>query len=193
MTVAPGHTSAEQSLDQPILETLRLSLRPFTLDDAPTVQKLAGRVEIADTTLNIPHPYRDGVAEAWILSHKQLFRLGALSNFAIVLRATSELIGAVGLRIEPSHSRAELGYWIGVPYWNHGYCTEAARAVVEYGFKVLQLNRIHASHLRRNPASGRVMAKLGMSYEGRLRQHVLKSDAFEDLEKYAILRNDYRE
>ena len=98
------------------------------------------------------------------------------------------MIGAVGLRIEREDQRAELGYWIGRPYWNQGYCTEAARAVLDFGFEQLGLNRIYASHFTRNPASGRVMQKLGMTHEGRLRQHVRKWDAFEDVEVYAVLR-----
>jgi ribosomal-protein-alanine N-acetyltransferase len=174
------------------LETERLLLRPFDLEDAPDVQRLAGAFEVADTTLNIPHPYRDGMAEAWILTHNQLFRAGVLANFAVTLRQGRTLIGAIGLRIDPPHERAELGYWIGVPFWNQGYCTEAARATVRYGFDRLGLNRIHASHLSRNPASGRVMQKLGMCHEGRLRQHVRKWERHEDLEKYAILASEFR-
>lgn len=188
-------TQSEQVLSrctQESLETERLFLRPFDLEDAPEVQRLAGAFEVADTTLNIPHPYREGMAEAWILTHNQLFRAGVLANFAVTLRHERTLIGAVGLRIDPAHERAELGYWIGVPYWRQGYCTEAARAAIHFGFERLGLHRIHASHLSRNPASGRVMQKLGMRHEGRLRQHVRKWERHEDLEKYGILASEYR-
>jgi RimJ/RimL family protein N-acetyltransferase len=176
---------------QPSLQTDRLCLRPFDLTDASAVQRLAGAFEVADTTLNIPHPYRDGMAEAWILTHNQLFHAGLLATFAVTLRQENTLIGAVGLRVELTHERAELGYWIGVPYWRQGYCTEAAREAVRYGFEGLGLRRIHASHLSRNPASGRVMQKLGMQHEGRLRQHIRKWDRFEDLEKYGILASEF--
>ena len=191
MSMAPGMDAVERIVEQPTLTTARLVLRPFTFEDAPAVQQLAGAREVADTTLNIPHPYRDGVAEAWILTHRQLFRVGVLANFAVVLRGSEELIGAIGLRIEAVHGRAELGYWIGLPHWGKGFCTEAARAVLDYGFNVLGLMRIHASHLKRNPASGRVMQKLGMRREGRLRNHVRKNDVLEDLEIYAILRHEF--
>ena len=87
--------------------------------------------------------------------------------------------------------RAELGYWIGKPYWGQGYCTEAARATLDFGFEQLGLNRIFAHHFARNPASGRVMQKIGMTREGRLRQHVKKWDAFEDLELYGILKDHW--
>ena len=118
-------------------------------------------------------------------------REGELVNFAIVRRADNALLGAIGLRINQQHTHAELGYWIGQPYWNAGYCTEAAHAVVAYGFEGLKLHRIHASHMTRNPASGRVMQKIGMHYEGCLRQHVKKCEVFEDLALYGILQSEY--
>ncbi len=176
---------------RPTLETERLLLRPFEPSDAKDVQHLAGDRAIADTTLNIPHPYEDGMAEEWISTHQPKFEAGGLVNFAIVLRGTGELIGAMGLVIAARFERAELGYWIGKPYWGNGYCTEAGRAVFHYGFSTLKLNRIHASHLTRNPASGRVMQKLGMVHEGRARQHVKRWDRFEDLELYGLLRDEW--
>ena len=184
--------ASDRQQQQPTLVTARLQLRPFELNDAITVQRLAGATEIADTTLNIPHPYHPGMAEAWILTHRQLFRAGVLANFAVTLKSGGALIGAVGLRIEPAHHSAELGYWVGHSFWNQGYCTEAARAILGYGFELLHLNRIHASHLTRNPASGCVMQKLGMRHEGTLRQHVRKWDRFEDVEKYGLLSCEYR-
>lgn len=176
---------------QPVLKTARLWLRAFDLADAPTVHALAGDARIASTTLSIPHPYEDGLAEAWILSQRQLYIGGVVASFALVLQESRELVGAIGLHIEARHLRAELGYWIGAPYWNRGYATEAGHAMLEFAFNVLELNRVHATHFTRNPASGAVMRKLGMSYEGRMRQHVLKNGVFEDLEVYGILRSEY--
>ena len=72
MTVQPKRAAPSPLHTQPSLDTPRLLLRPFEMHDAPTVQKLAGAFEVADTTLNIPHPYRDGAAEAWIMTHNQL-------------------------------------------------------------------------------------------------------------------------
>lgn len=176
---------------RPVLETTRLLLRPFELSDAADLQRLAGDKAIADTTLNIPYPYQDGAAEEWISAHPAMFRAGEAAIFAIVLRSTGELIGAIGLVVEPRFERAELGYWIARPEWSKGYCTEAASALVRYGFSVLGLNRIHAAHLSRNPASGRVMEKLGMTHEGRARRHAKKWDRFEDLELYGLLRDEW--
>lgn len=175
----------------PTLETRRLLLRPFEIADATDVQRLAGARAIADTTLNVPHPYADGMAEHWIATHEPGFAAGRLANFAVVLRGSGELVGAVGLVIHKKFDRAELGYWIGVPYWDLGYCTEAGHALLAFGFGRLGLNRVHASHLARNPASGRVMEKLGMTREGIARQHVRKWDRHEDLVLYGVLREEW--
>ena len=111
--------------------------------------------------------------------------------FAITLRKEGLLVGCIGLTISREHVRAELGYWIGKPYWGNGYCTEAARAMVRFGFEELGLKRIHAIHFRRNPASGRVMSKIGMAREGCQRQHIKKWGTFEDLVMYAILKSEF--
>jgi ribosomal-protein-alanine N-acetyltransferase len=185
------HTVGDQKGEFPSLKTERLLLRAFVLEDAPRVRLLAGEKEIASNTLAIPHPYEEGMAEAWIGTHQEGFDKGNLSTFAIVLRSSDELIGAIGLTVNQEHANAELGYWIGKPYWNHGYCTEAAEEVLRYGFEQLDLNRIYATHLRRNPASGRVMKKLGMMHEGCRRKHVLKWGVFEDLEMYGILKSEF--
>lgn len=177
---------------QPTLQTQRLVLRPFTLADAPDVQHLAGAREIAATTTNIPHPYEDGVAEAFIQQNATSFQEGKSVAFAIVERRSNRLCGAIGLGISIVNVHAELGYWIGKPYWGQGYCTEAARAILQYGFATLGLNRICSHHFSRNPASGRVMEKIGMTYEGCLRQHVWKWGKFEDLKQYGILNSEWK-
>lgn len=176
--------------EQPTLETQRLRLRPFTLADAPAVAVLANDPEVAANTLSIPHPYDEEMAVSWIGTHREGWERGVLATFAIVLRDGGTLAGAVGLVVAPPHLRAELGYWVGRPFRGAGYCTEAAAAVVEFGFREMGLNRIQAHHFTRNPASGRVMRKIGMRYEGHLRQWVRKGDGFEDADAYAILRED---
>ncbi len=177
----------------PKLETERLVLRQFTLDDAKQVQKLAGDRQIATTTLNVPHPYNDGMAEEWIGTHEELYQSRKGASFAITLKESGELIGAISIMSIVEDHQGELGYWMGAPYWNKGYCTEAAREMLRYGFMERGLNRIHASYFARNPASGRVMEKLGMSYEGLRRQHILKWKVFEDLELRGILRAEWIE
>ena len=178
-------------MKQATIETGRLILRPFRRSDAGDVQLLAGDRLIADTTLSIPHPYTDIMAEKWISRHPAQFKAGEAAVFAVILRESGGLIGAIGLELQPVYQRAELGFWIGRPFWNRGYCQEAGQAVLEYGFVELNLNRIQANHFRRNPASGRVMQKLGMLYEGCARQQVKKWNQFEDVVWYAILKADW--
>ena len=175
---------------QPTLKTARLLLRPFTLSDAADVQRLAGDRAVADTTERIPHPYEDGMAEAWISTHAERFRSLEECTFAVLLKDKHELVGAVGLTLTMAHHRGELGYWIGRDYWNRGYATEASRAVIDFGFSVLGLHRIQARHMTRNPTSGRVLEKLGMRHEGRLRGYTLKWGVFEDADIYGILSGD---
>ncbi|NLK09287.1 MAG: GNAT family N-acetyltransferase [Firmicutes bacterium] len=155
------------------------------------VQRLAGEWEIAAKTLGVPHPYEDGMAEQWITTHKVAFAEGKIVTLAVTLKPSKILIGSISLGIERGHNVGELGYWIGKPYWNKGYCTEAARALVDFGFEKVGLNRIQARHLVTNPASGRVMQKLGMQCEGVLRQVVLARGHYKDLALCAILREEY--
>jgi RimJ/RimL family protein N-acetyltransferase len=175
-----------------ILKTDRLVLRPFKLSDAVDVQRLAGEFEIADTTLLIPHPYEAGMAEEWIRSHKEKITKKEALIFAIVIADTDQLVGSIELRINADHENAELGYWIGKPYWNKGIATEAAKAILKLGFVKLKLERIHAHYLSRNQASGKVMHKIGMQYEGTLRKHAKKWDKLEDMEMYGILKLEFK-
>lgn len=177
--------------ERPKIETERLLLRPFELSDGPRVRELAGDKAIADTTLNIPHPYEDGIAEEWISTHQSKFEAGELVNCAIVVKSEQKLIGAMGLAIDTRFNRAEIGYWVAKEYWNQGYCTEAAEAMLEYGFHKLDLHKITGTHITRNPASGTVMEKIGMRKEGILREHVIKWDKHEDVVKYGILRKEW--
>jgi Acetyltransferases, including N-acetylases of ribosomal proteins len=175
-------------MPRPTLTTERLVLRPFTLDDAPAMQRLAADREIAEGTLLIPHPYPEGAAEEWIRGHDE-----PSDNhiFAITLRDDGEAMGAIGLHMEWKHERAEIGYWLGVPYWGNGYTTEAVRAIVGYALTEAGLNRVFAYHFTRNPASGRVLLKVGMKREGTLRQHVVKWGERVDVDYYGIVREEW--
>ena len=176
------------NISQTALETKRLTLRPFVVEDAADVQRLAGAWEVARMTLNVPHPYEDGMAQSWISRQAEN---PSTRNFAIVVRASGQLCGCIGLGFDDANQTAELGYWIGVPFWNEGFCTEAARAVIDLGFSTRDLHKIQARHLGCNLASGRVMQKIGMTREGVLREHVLRYDERHDLVCYGILRSEW--
>ncbi|HXP59411.1 MAG TPA: GNAT family N-acetyltransferase [Dongiaceae bacterium] len=181
-------------IEPPTLETERLVLRPLTPEDGATVARLAGSREIADTTISIPHPYSEKQARAWIAARTSQSSTGKEMVFGVAIRQDAQLIGAVGLReMDTEHAQAEMGFWIGVPSWGRGYATEAARRVVRYAFEDLKLNRVYAHHMVRNPASGRVLEKLGMKREGLLRQRVRKWGVFEDVVLLAILHDDWRQ
>lgn len=182
-----------QSPEQPTLTTARLTLRPFIADDAFDVERLAGAREVADTTLNIPHPYPHGGAAQWIALHGPAWIDGTGVTYAIVNNETGKLVGAVGLTIKREFERAELGYWIANAQWGRGYATEASEAILDFGFGTLGLHRIQAHHLVRNPASGRVMQKLGMQQEGIERDAVIKWGRHESIVLYSILEPEWRE
>jgi RimJ/RimL family protein N-acetyltransferase len=176
---------------QPTLRTRRLVLRPFRADEGPRVDELAGDRAIADTTANVPHPYPAGGGQAFIATHAPRWAAGEDAVFAMALAETDETIGVISLQVNPVGNLAVLGYWLGHAYWNNGYTTEAARAVIDFGFERMGLNRIEATYLMRNPASGRVMEKAGMTLEGVMRQAMRKWGVYEDVGMQSILRSDW--
>jgi RimJ/RimL family protein N-acetyltransferase len=177
--------------EQPVLTTERLILRPFFLSDAKDMQCLISDYAVVDTLLTVPHPYLDGMAEDWISKRQNVFEEGKGVSFVITHREQGYLIGCISLEnINRTYESAEIGYWIGKPYWRKGYCTEAAEAVLRYGFQTLGLNRIFAMHMTRNPRSGRVMQKIGMKHEGQMRQMWKRWNKFEDVEMYAVFKSE---
>lgn len=174
----------------PVLETGRLLLRPLEMSDASRVRELAGNRKVARNTASIPYPYPEGAAEEWIAEQ------GGDDTrivFAIVESGSEELVGGIGLHLEPEHERGELGYWIGEDRWGRGYATEAAEAVVRFAFEKLGLERVHARTFARNPASRRVLEKIGMRREGLLPRHFKKWNEFVDVECYGIVLEDWLE
>ena len=177
------------------IQTERLVLRPFVDSDAPRIELLLNDKEIASNTRTIDYPYPKGGALEWIAKITRWRETGDGYAFAICRSQQDQghrLIGAVGLEANKEDHAAELGYWLGREFWNQGYCTEAAKSVIEFGFEELGLRRITSQHMARNPASGRVMEKLGMTREGLRREHVRKWGVFEDVVVYGILSGDPR-
>ena len=174
-------------MPHPSLHTDRLVLRPYVLSDVSDLVRLAGAREVAATTLRIPHPYCEEDAVGFINTFAVEAEMGTSARFAITLRDDGQLCGGVGLHIDKDHQHAELGYWIGVPYWGRGYATEAVRTVVRYGFETLKLRRIYASCFAHNQTSTRVLQKIGMQYEGCQRSHISKWGKFYDLDLYGMV------
>jgi len=176
---------------RPTLETERLILRPFFSSDATAVQKLANDPKVSATTASLPYPYPESLAYEWISKQIGYFNEGSAVQFAIMIKNSGQLIGCISLGIFKSHEKAELGYWLGSNFWNQGYCSEAAMAVIRYGFEVLKVNKITSRHITSNPASGKVMIKAGLKLEGLLKKEFKKADQFYDLAVYGLLREEF--
>ena len=172
----------------PTLTSTRLMLRAFTLDDAPHLDRLLRTLEMGAATLYIPYRYPPGAAEDWIRSHPSAATAGEEYTWAITRRDRGDVIGVIGLQTVRNHKRGDLGYWLGVPYWNQGYMTEAVRRVIAFAFDDLGLVRVEGGHVPDNLASARVMDKAGMAYEGTLRAYYQKAGQSIDIAMRAIVR-----
>jgi RimJ/RimL family protein N-acetyltransferase len=152
----------------PVFETARLQLRAPRFEDAKQVAALAGDRRIAENTARIPHPYGIDDAKQWI-------RTAILQPAVYVVTIGGELIGACGLDGPPPYpppragegrEGAELGYWIGVPFWGCGYATEAALGLIDHAFGGLGHEVLTGSARVSNPASRRVLEKCGFQWTG---------------------------
>jgi len=148
------------------LETAQLDLRPLRTEDAPAIAELVGDWEVARWTANIPHPYEAGMAEAWIAENQADCANAEAVVFLIERRADRAIVGAIGLMFDLESNSAEVGYWIGRPYWGNGYATEALRGLLRLAFGRLKLDRVTASAMAGNGASMRVQEKAGLTYLG---------------------------
>lgn len=179
------------ALSNLILTSERLILRPPREGDALPMAALANDRRVAEGTLNMPFPYDAHDAEVFIEVAREARMKNAFLANAVERKGDGVFIGVIGLAFQLEYNRAELGYWLGVPFWNQGYTTEAARILLDFAFRELRLNRVYAAHYGDNPASGRVMQKLGMAYEGTLRQHLIRLGRPRDSVCYGILRDEW--
>jgi RimJ/RimL family protein N-acetyltransferase len=141
------------------MRSARLNYRPLEAVDAGRIAALAGEWDVARMTSRIPHPYSLIDADLWIAS------IGT-DEFVRGVEHDGRLIGAVGYLVGKDR-QAEIGYWIGKPWWGHGFATEAAGTLVEYCFGAAGFRRLTCGHFVDNPASARVITKLGFRRIGR--------------------------
>lgn len=170
----------------PVIETERLILSQLKENDIPFIVEYLQHRIYSDLTSNIPYPYTENDAKLWLEMSTDAFENNTGYTFGIHNKKGG-FIGAIGIH-DRDDDKAELGYWIGVPYWNKGYVTEAARAVVGFGLNTLNFNKIFATHFLHNPASGKIMEKIGMEKEAVLKQEVKKDGEYLDLAMYSIFR-----
>lgn len=167
------------------IETEKLILRPIEMNDTERLNELCNDKAIASNNVRMPYPKTLEDTKSFIEEYSAYdIKKGAI--FSIILKETNEIIGAIGLICEPEHERGEMGYWIGKDYWGKGYCSEAAKAVLDFGFKTLNLHRVFAWCMKENEASRKVLQKIGMQYEGCLKGHVKKDGVFKDMVYYGM-------
>ena len=174
----------------PVLDTKRLRLRPLSMRDEKDMYRYASDPAVSRHVLWDAHESPRDTRSALRSAIRQ-YRSGSPGSFAIERRSDRRMIGTIGFMwVNTEHRSAEVGYSLARDCWNQGYATEALAAVLRFGFDTLRLNRIEAQHETSHPASGRVMQKCGMTYEGTLRSRVFNKGHFSDVRLYAILRSD---
>ena len=175
-----------------MLETENLILRKFTLDD---VDSSFGNWTSDDNVTKFlrwtTHESRnetESVISSWIASYVHL----DFYQWAIVERKSNEVIGVISSVDMDEHiDMIHIGYALGSRYWNRGYMSEALSKVIEFLFKEVGASRIESQHDPNNPASGKVMQKCGMIYEGTMRKADWNNQGIVDAAVYAILREEY--
>ena len=175
----------------PTLQTERLLLRPFALSDEAAVFALVSDPEIARFVRFEAHrtPAETRTFLEFVLEHYQRGNPFAL---AITLREGGTLIGSCGFVSQaPERKAAEIGYWIGKPYWGQGYAVEAARALIRFGFEQMGLERIEAKCFLANRAGQRVIERLAMKFEATDRSELIKGH-HPELNMYGISTEEWR-
>jgi ribosomal-protein-alanine N-acetyltransferase len=159
------------------IATERLVLRPLEARDRARLVDLANNWRVAKSLSLMPYPYTEKAADEWLAKQEALWKSGKSKPLAITL--SGELIGGtgVGVRDDRDDEDWELGYWLGEPYWNRGYASEAAVALRDYAFGALKLDRIVAGHYADNHASGRVLTKTGFRYTSEAQRYCLARGA----------------
>lgn len=183
--------NAEMMIYMPDLSTPRLRLRKLTMRDAQDIYRYSRDPEVARHVLWEAHR-SIGDSRAYLRYMLRRYRGHEPASWGIEHLETGRIIGTIGFMwIQDDNAAAEVGYSLAREYWGRGLMTEALRAVLQYGFDGLSLNRIEAQHETDNPASGAVMRKCHMRHEGTLRSRLYNKGRYVDVELYAILRQDF--
>ena len=173
---------------QQAIETRSLQLRPLRLQYKPRLAVLANNKQVSDTLLHIPYPFTEADSETMVKGAQQGLAEGSAYHFG-TLRG-SDLIGVASLIRTDEPGTAYLVYWIGVSYWGQGYGTEAAQAMVDYGFRTLDLQCITAKHAPWNTASAKILQKVGMTFQGIKPKAVFKWGQWLDSSNWSMTASD---
>ena len=177
--------------DFPELNTAALTLRRTCQADIPALIKYLSNRSISSQLLNIPFPYREEDATKRLNFIEQGFLNKDRYVFAVSLRTDSELIGQIGLHLDKIHNHAEVGYWIAEPFRNKGIASQAAGMILKFGFEILKLHKIYATHFPDNPASAKVMLKHKMIKEGELKDHYKLNGTYKSVIQYRLTKDEY--
>ena len=180
------------SLPTPTLHTARLRLRPFTSTDADALFALHSNAFVLRYWDAPPWSER-ARAERFLAACRQMAEEGSGARLAMDRVSDQSFLGWCSLtQWNPDYRSASLGYCLGDAAWGHGFATEAARAVLQWAFDTLDLNRVQAETDTRNTASARVLEKLGFVREGTLREDCVVNGDVSDSWVYGLLRRDWR-
>ena len=175
-----------------VLETARLLLRAPEYGDLEAIVRHAGDPRVALKTTAIPHPYHLGHALEWLDEIETDRVTGAVETFAIERKTVPGLIGVVSLALRSDRCSAEVGYWLGVPFWRCGYATESLREVLRHAFVDRGLLYVTAWHMQGNPASGKVMQKSRMIFENIVSGGVKRGEVFHDRVNYGLFADEWQ-
>lgn len=151
----------------PLLRTTRLVLRPLSAGDAPVFHRLINDWEICRRLPDAPFPYPAQLAVDWITAAAGDRARQRAEQFALVEAASGALLGVAGLRLAKGQKTAELGYWLGRPYWGQGFGLEAARRLVDWAFAALPIGQITATAAADNDISIALLSRLGFAQSGK--------------------------
>ena len=176
----------------PVLETPRLLLRQMERGDTADMYEYARLHETTRYLLWSPHPSPE-YTRAYLTMIGRFYRKGEFFDWAIVEKESGRMIGTCGFaRLEKNHRVGEIGYVLNPAYHGRGYATEAASAVIRYGFENLGLNRIEGRYMVENAASRRVMEHCGLVFEGVLRESMMVKGRLRDIGLCSLLLADYQ-
>lgn len=175
------------------LESKNIILNSLSYRDIPSILEYANNPKVSDNLLHLPFPYYEKDAIFWINTANEGRKTGETYKFAIRSKADKNLnfVGGIGLMIDKNHNKAEIGYWLGEPFWGNGFVSEAVSLIIKFGFETLELNKIFATHFIGNPASGKVMIKNNMIKEAHIKDHYKKGDKYLDIFQYRLTREEY--
>lgn len=171
--------------------TFSLVLKPFILTMAESFSQQANDSKVQATDINFLLPFTPEHAQEAIRRYINEWNQKTCYYFAIHDASTFQFMGGISLRLQPEHEIADMGYWLGSAFWGKGYATLAAREMVKLAFVEFGIQKLYAQHMSHNPASGRIMQKIGMTQEGILRSHWLKEEKRYDLVMYGLLRSEF--